>query len=256
MGVSVKIELPAEVQVIAQRVDARLAALLETERARWHAVDPHLDVPLQVLQAAVLSGGKRLRPAFCYWGWVAAGGDRGDEAACEVVEALGAAIELFHVFALIHDDVMDGATVRRGGPTAHVAFAGHHASRKWRGEADRFGENVAILIGDLAHVLAASSVDSTPRRTRELWKDMQLELVIGQYLDLQHTADGDIDSESARLIALLKSGRYTVEYLFASGFRCWRERTGMPRCLWSMPPWQHSVDRWDWRFSFAMTFSA
>ena len=58
----------------------------------------------------VRSGGKRLRPAFCHWGFVGAGGDPDDE---RVVDA-GAAFELMHAFALFHDDVMDDSASRRG----------------------------------------------------------------------------------------------------------------------------------------------
>ena len=68
----------------------------------------------------VRSGGKRLRPAFCHWGFVGAGGDPADE---RVVRA-GAAIELMHAFALFHDDVMDDSASRRGAPTTHVVYGG------------------------------------------------------------------------------------------------------------------------------------
>ena len=94
----------------------------------------------------VRSGGKRLRPAFCFWGYRAAGGED-DEAILRV----GAGLELFHTFALIHDDVMDEGAERRGAPTIHVRMA------EWRGgtpDAERFGVSSAILAGDFAMVLA------------------------------------------------------------------------------------------------------
>ncbi|GAA3313376.1 polyprenyl synthetase family protein [Nonomuraea dietziae] len=57
----------------------------------------------------LLSGGKRLRPAFCYWGWRAAGG--GDEPGIFVAAA---SLELLQASALVHDDVMDKSDLRRG----------------------------------------------------------------------------------------------------------------------------------------------
>ena len=75
------------------------------------------------------AGGKRLRPAFCYWAFVGAGGDPDDP----VVTDVAAAIELLHAFALVHDDVMDGSAVRRGRPTVHERFAAAHRARRRAG---------------------------------------------------------------------------------------------------------------------------
>ena len=97
-----------------------------------------------------MGGGKRLRPAFCFWGYLAAGGDPDD---ARVIDA-GAAFEMLQAFALVHDDVMDGSATRRGARTAHLAYGDRHVDAGWRGEPRRFGEGVAILIGDLAHVYA------------------------------------------------------------------------------------------------------
>ena len=133
---------PASLTVIAEGVERRLRALLETEIERWKALDPEIVAPLESLGALLLAGGKRLRPAFCHWGFVGAGGDPDDP----VVADAGAAFELLHAFALIHDDVMDGSSTRRGVRTAHLEYATRHALGEWRGEARRFGEGVAILM--------------------------------------------------------------------------------------------------------------
>src|ERR687897_925488 len=101
---------PASLTAIAARVDARLDELLESSRERWAALDADLAGPFDEIRRMVDSGGKRLRPAFCYWAYVGAGGDRDDQ---RVIDA-GAALELMHGFALFHDDVMDDAASRRG----------------------------------------------------------------------------------------------------------------------------------------------
>jgi geranylgeranyl diphosphate synthase, type I len=198
---------PPSLLQVADLVEVRLTALLDDEVARWVALTPDLAAPLDALRTLVMSGGKRLRPAFCFWGFVGAGGDPDDPA---VVDA-GAAFELLQAFALVHDDVMDGSATRRGNRTAHLAFADRHQDEVWRGEDRRFGEGVAILIGDLAHVYADLLLRSAPPAVLQVWDELRIELNVGQYLDILGTARGDTDPEAARRIARYKSGKYTIE---------------------------------------------
>jgi len=198
---------PPSLAQVADLVEARLTVLLDEEVARWTALTPDLAEPLDALRTLVMAGGKRLRPAFCFWGFVGAGGDPDDPA---VVDA-GAAFELLQAFALVHDDVMDGSDTRRGNRTAHLAFADRHQVEVWRGEGRRFGEGVAILIGDLAHVYADLLLRDAPRQVLQVWDELRIELNVGQYLDILGTARGDIDPEGARRIARYKSGKYTIE---------------------------------------------
>ncbi|MEJ7582749.1 MAG: polyprenyl synthetase family protein [Acidimicrobiales bacterium] len=101
---------PPGLRLVAERVEARLVAVLDEERARWSAVDADLAAPIETLAELVLAGGKRLRPAFCHWGFVGAGGEPDDP---RIVDA-GAAFEFLQAFALLHDDIMDGSARRRG----------------------------------------------------------------------------------------------------------------------------------------------
>jgi geranylgeranyl diphosphate synthase type I len=206
-GASRHVPAPASLNTIAERVEVRLRRLLDDEIDRWSAVDLDLAEPLQSLAGLVLGSGKRLRPAFCHWGWVGAGGDPDDPMVADV----GAAFELLHAFALVHDDVMDGSDTRRGVRTAHLEYAARHTVDGWRGEARRFGEGVAILVGDLAFVYADILVTGLPPTALEVWNELRVELNVGQYLDVLGTARGDTDRAGARRIATYKSGKYTVE---------------------------------------------
>lgn len=199
--------LPADLGPIARRVEARVSQLLDAEDVRWAAVEPVVLDPLAALRALVMAGGKRLRPAFCHWGFVAGGGDPDDPRSTEA----GAALEMLQAFALIHDDVMDGSAVRRGAPSVHRAFAERHTEQAWAGESRRFGEGAAILAGDLALVYADLLLPSGTPELAAVWHELRIELNVGQYLDLAGTASGGIDEQGARLIARLKSGRYTIE---------------------------------------------
>ncbi|HAS10407.1 MAG TPA: polyprenyl synthetase [Acidimicrobiaceae bacterium] len=198
---------PPSLLHVADVVEARLTALLDAEVARWSALTTDLVEPLDALRSLVMAGGKRLRPAFCFWGFVGAGGDPEDP----IVVDAGAAFELLQAFALVHDDVMDGSATRRGFRTAHLAFADRHQLEVWRGEGRRFGEGVAILIGDLAHVYADLLLRDAHREVLDVWDELRIELNVGQYLDILGTARGDTDPEGARRIARYKSGKYTIE---------------------------------------------
>ena len=198
---------PPSLAGISARVEARLVALFDEEVPRWAALDPVLADPLQSLRTFVLDGGKRLRPAFCHWGYVGAGGDPADPAIADA----GAAFELLQAFALIHDDVMDGSAVRRGARTAHLDYGDRHRDGAWRGEERRFGEGVAILLGDLAHVYADRLLPRSHPEVQMVWDELRTELNVGQYLDLVGTARGDVDHAAARRIARYKSGKYTIE---------------------------------------------
>lgn len=198
---------PPSLAVVAARVDARLADLLAAESARWSAFDDQVARPIDDIRSLVLAGGKRLRPAFCTWGYVGAGGAVDDR---RVVDA-GAAFELLHAFALFHDDVMDGSDSRRGQPTAHRSHADAHRDRGWAGEPRRFGEGVAILVGDLAFVYADLLMHGAPAEAWEVWNELRIELNVGQYLDVIGSASSERRRAQAERICRYKSGKYTIE---------------------------------------------
>jgi geranylgeranyl diphosphate synthase type I len=199
--------LPSSLAEVGSRVEARIGALLDDEIVRWRAVDPDLAEPLVALRELVRAGGKRLRPAFCHWAYVGAGGAHDNP----VVVDAGAALELLHTFALVHDDVMDGSNLRRGLPAIHRRFMTRHDVQQWRGEARRYGEGAAILVGDFAFVYADILLRSTPEIARPIFDELRIELCVGQYLDLEGTASGSSDPVQAARIERYKSGKYTVE---------------------------------------------
>ena len=207
MTTSSAVAAPPSLSAIAARVDRRIATTLDPDIERWSGVDADLRPPLAALRSLVLAGGKRLRPAFCYWAFVGAGGDPDDPS---VIDA-GAALELLHTFALIHDDVMDCSELRHGVETVHVRFARLHRELGWRGESGRFGDNVAILVGNLASVYADRLLARAPGTALDVWNELHLEVNVGQYLDTSGTAARAADVGLARRICRYKSGKYTVE---------------------------------------------
>nr|WSS71720.1 polyprenyl synthetase family protein [Streptomyces sp. NBC_01175] len=174
---------------------------------------PDLAAPLRHFLDA---GGKRIRPILAFVGWHAAGAT-GDPS---TVVRLAASLELFHVFALIHDDVMDSSALRRGRPTVHRALARARQrddSGVSAAAAARFGEGAAILIGDLAMVWSDELLlegGTNPKQLAALWPvlhAMRSEIVLGQYLDLQATGHASPDVSRALRIGRYKTAKYTVE---------------------------------------------
>jgi geranylgeranyl diphosphate synthase type I len=116
-----------------------------------------------------------------------------------------------HAFALFHDDVMDDSASRRGAPTTHAVYADTHGREVWAGESRRFGEGVAILVGDLAFVLSDQLLTGAPVEVWRLWNELRIELNVGQYLDILGSVQGERGIAKAERISRYKSGKYTIE---------------------------------------------
>ncbi|MDP9443257.1 MAG: polyprenyl synthetase family protein [Actinomycetota bacterium] len=192
-------------------VDRRLTGFVGEQRERLSELGPQL---MPLLDAAVdaVTGGKRLRAAFCYWGWRAAGA--ADDA--RVVSA-AAALELLHASALVHDDVMDASDTRRGRPAAHRRFARLPTAGGWVGRSERFGTGAAILLGDLLlswgdELLHRSGFPPERVTAAAPYFDaMRTEVVAGQFLDLVAQSSGRSSVPEAMRVLRFKAAKYTVE---------------------------------------------
>jgi geranylgeranyl diphosphate synthase type I len=201
--------VPAELR---DRIDAALGDFLETATPELDAIGDELRALSETATRFVLDGGKRLRPAFCYWGARAVGAADSDE----IVRA-AASLELLQACALVHDDVIDRSATRRGRPSVHEQFASLHAERQWVGDAAEFGKATAILLGDLflvwsATMIATSGVhDAALMRARPIGDAMRVELMAGQFLDVVEQARGGGSVDRALRVAQFKAAKYTVE---------------------------------------------
>jgi geranylgeranyl diphosphate synthase type I len=160
----------------------------------------------------ITDGGKRFRPIFAYLGYLGTGAAPRHE----IVRAC-TALELVHVCALIHDDVMDGSDTRRNKPAIHKLFQSLHDDQSYEGNSERFGLASAILLGDLALVWADRLlVESGISReefisAQEVFSDMRDELMAGQYLDVLEGALATTSVERSLKVARFKSGKYSIE---------------------------------------------
>jgi isopentenyl-diphosphate delta-isomerase type 1 len=162
------------------------------------------------LTRAGLNGGKKLRPRFAYWGFVASAAKSYPNRGRADLVTAGAGLQLLHAFAIIHDDVMDDSTRRRGSLAAHAEAAQSHRRAKALGSHAAFGRNTAILLGDVALAEAERLATELPPDLRAVWSLMVTELMLGQSIDLTAAAARNRDPRDARKVSRLKSGCYTV----------------------------------------------
>lgn len=203
---------PLDVEDLRARVGKALAAFLDSQAPALDAVGSDLSPVVTAAQDFLLDGGKRLRPAFAYWGWRATGAQDNDE-----IVTAASSLELLHACALVHDDVMDGSDTRRGKPAIHRRFAALHRGERWQGSSELFGTSAAVLLGDMCLVWAdsmlwTSGIDRDALvRTQPVYDAMRIELMAGQYLDVLEQAVAAGTVESALRVARYKSAKYTIE---------------------------------------------
>ncbi|MBA3528243.1 MAG: polyprenyl synthetase family protein, partial [Propionibacteriaceae bacterium] len=200
-------------------------AFLAEQQTVLEGVGPEL-ASVHRIAAQLLQGGKRLRPAFAVWGYVAADGI--PVAGLNALLGAAASLEMLHVSALVHDDVMDSSDLRRGLPAAHRQFEAQHVGSGWLGDPEAFGRAGAILLGDLllmwsVQMLHCSGLpESTLARALPILEAMRTEVTCGQYLDVvaqAHRLPADSSVQPATELALdeasrvveYKSARYTVQ---------------------------------------------
>jgi geranylgeranyl diphosphate synthase type I len=188
---------------LGERVDDVLRGFLAERRDEMAGLDEDAAGAVDEIARLIDAGGKRLRPAMCYWGYRAGGGDDGKR----IVRA-AAALELLHTMALVHDDLIDAAAERRGVESSHVRLA--RAAGSAAG-----GRAGALLVGDLAAVFAdrlfLESGFPSEILTRALarYHTMRSAMAAGQWLELFGGAAADRAAVLVR--ATLRGGSYTVE---------------------------------------------
>ncbi len=187
----------------------------------------------------LLSGGKRFRALFCYWGWRAVMSDvdghgplpESSHIRQDAIVAAAVALELFHAAALVHDDIIDNSDTRRGGVSVHRRFEQTHRDNDWSGSAEMFGRSAATLLGDLlltwsdeafVEALALTPSESARDSARRQFNLMRTEVMLGQYLDVLDEQSWMNHPESEQLsrahrVVVFKSAKYSVEAPLAIG---------------------------------------
>lgn len=207
---------PKEASEFRTLVDQELSVFVAAQRVRLAELGPDL-VPFIDAAAEFVSGGKRLRPEFCYAGWLVADGDPLDPG----IIAAAAAFEWLQGSALAHDDLMDESDTRRGRPSIHRAFEASHVAGDSAGDAAQFGRSTAVLLGDLmlswADECLRGAAELSPMIAANLGRAFgyfdlcKTEVVAGQFLDIVGQTRTAFSVEEAMRVVRFKSAKYTIE---------------------------------------------
>ena len=218
-------------QEFREAVSDAILSFLEEQAGVLDSMGPEL-APVHLMASQLLGGGgKRMRPSFCVWSYVATAG-MPDSEDMQTLLSAAASLELLHASALIHDDVMDSSDLRRGRPAAHRQFEALHANAGWLGDSAAFGRAGAILLGDLllmwsVQMLQGSGLDeSALQRALPIVEAMRTEVTCGQYLDIVAQAHPlrqrapavgsilpniEVAIDDASRVVEYKAARYTVQ---------------------------------------------
>jgi geranylgeranyl diphosphate synthase type I len=203
---------PAEFRA---RVQSLLDEFVDRQTSRLEPLG-HDATRLTTAARGAITGGKRFRAMFCYWGFRSVRAPRDGTEETSLLRA-AAALELLHASALVHDDLMDASDTRRGKPSVHRAFSHHHRTEGWRGDPLQYGAAAAILLGDLLLSWADELLRSCglPQdvvlQALEVFDTTRSEVIVGQFLDVSVQARGDADIEQSMRVLRYKSAKYSVE---------------------------------------------
>lgn len=188
-----------------------LGKLVRVERVKAMKIDPQYAVFIKILEEFTMRGGKRIRPAFMYFSYLACGGN--DKA--EIMKA-ARSVELLQTFLLMHDDLVDRSDLRRGKPTTHRMFEKEFEKLGLSGNKEHFGQSTAMICGDIAHMLAYNSLMETnfpfERRemARKLFDRIMFDTAYGWYREMLNTMkDNVMEGEVLRAMEYV-SARYTI----------------------------------------------
>lgn len=164
------------------------------------------------IQHLTLAGGKRLRAAFVYWGYVGAGGKEIDK----IIEA-SMSIELTHIFLLIHDDIIDRDDFRHGVSAVHKKY--ENLARKFykKVDAKHFGDSMAIVAGDIAAAFGNEIIFNSRFKPEIILKaldklqDIVTVTVSGEIFDVVLEAKGKALEKEVLEVHENKTAKYTVE---------------------------------------------
>ena len=157
-------------------------------------------------------GGKRIRPRLCLLAYEAVA----RTPATTAVHRFAAGVEILHAFMLVHDDIVDDARTRRGGPSVHAAIEGSLPASA----PARLATDLALLGGDLLFATAVQTMSRSGvpaargRRAMQRVLDSATQAAQGECLDVFHTVRGIGEIPSADLAEAIRLK--TAEYSFVA----------------------------------------
>ncbi|MBI3954717.1 polyprenyl synthetase family protein [Candidatus Collierbacteria bacterium] len=194
-----------------EEFDAELLNFIKNKQAEANKLDKRYQVFIDLLEDYIIRGGKRLRPAFMYFGYISCGGKERKK----IIKA-ARCVELLQAFLLMHDDIIDKSNLRRGRPTIHRMFESEHQELKLKGDREHFGRSTAMILGDLTHAFAYETLmesgfeDLLLVRARRLFDNLMFETAYGWYVELLGTNGSKAGEREIKRTMEYVSARYTI----------------------------------------------
>lgn len=205
-------QVESELKAFKERLDPKIGAYFDKAILEASKEDVFVTDALRYGRTLMLSGGKRLRAAFLYYGYLGAGGTEEDK-----ILSASMSIEFIHAFLLVHDDIIDQDDMRHGVATFHRHYADIGKKLFPGKDMEHFGNAIAIIMGDMlgafGNDIIFSSDFSLEQKFQALSKLQHVVsfTVIGQARDIYMEFQGKASEEEILSMYKNKTARYTVE---------------------------------------------
>ena len=195
-----------------KQLDGELTAYLDNKIKEAKKQDFFTANLAKQAKKIILSGGKRLRPAFMYWGYIASGGqDR------KKILKTSISIELVHNFLLMHDDIIDHGEKRHGVETINSKYAKIGRIFFDQKGAEHFGNSIALIFGDMVSAMSNQVVftsdfpsDLVVKALNQIQKIVS-QTVIGEIQDVYMDSSGKTSESAILKMYRNKTACYTIE---------------------------------------------
>jgi len=195
-----------------KRLEPEIKAFFLEARREADLDDPFIAEAIDHMEDVVLSGGKRLRAALMYYGYLAAGGENRDEILKATVS-----VELIHTFLLVHDDIIDRDSLRHGVPTLHARYS--EKAKKYFPEKDEehFGNSIALILGDMLYAFGNDVIFRANFPKERIFSALRClqkivtHTVTGQARDIYIEYQGKATEEEILSMYENKTARYSIE---------------------------------------------
>jgi len=206
-----------EYSTFVREFETRFDAFLQQTQRNYIETLTHPDIQQYLeLIPSLAQGGKRVRP---YVAWISTGVALDD--LTQDHWNVFIALENIHLFALIHDDLMDQSPERRGIPTAHTSITSILESQKAIGDTAFSGRMQALLLGDLVFWATHDLLISHPQNQElsPLFSKLINNTILGQMLDFDQTNRATVSSEDVLTKTIHKTSYYTFSYPIQIGLQ-------------------------------------
>lgn len=211
-GSNTSMDIQTTLRAFKEELDPKIGVYFDRMLAEAKKEDDLVHEALGHVKTMTLSGGKRLRPAFMYYGYLAAGGtDR------ERLLETSIAVELIHMFLLIHDDIIDRDTLRHGEPTLHERYRAWGKRYLSLDDPAHFGDSIALIVGDMLFAMGNDIIFNSGFPEKNVFAALSRmqkivsHTVVGQARDIYIEYRGEATSEEVLGMYEKKTARYTIE---------------------------------------------